>query len=165
MAAITAPAHQINGQWGQSAPTTLSVTIEPYRQDSSTSSSYRVLVNNPGPLQESATLEFSSADGLLNFKFDPTRLSLGPLGQSASDLVVWLASGASAAGRQAIDFWVTARPMSPRTRPGSAKTSYSPPPAPLKKRPGWLIPAIVIGVLILLACVGSVVVLSILRVQ
>jgi hypothetical protein len=166
MAAITAPPHQVNGQWGQAAPTTLAVTIEPFRQDGSASSSYRVQVNNPGPQPESTNLEFSSAGGQLGFKFDPAQVSLAPLGQSASVLLVWLASGASGAaavGGQAIDFWVTARPLNPRTRPGSVKTSFSPPAAPIQKRPGWLIPAIVIGVLLLLACVGIGVVFTILR--
>ena len=159
MAAISAPVHQINSQWGQAAPTTLAVSLEPTRQDGSAGSSYRVRVTNPGTGQENANLEFSSPDSLLNFKFNPAQLVLSPQAQAVSDLVVWLASGANPAGLPAIDFWVTARPSSPRTRPGSAKASYSAPLAPVKKRPGWLVPAIVIAVLLLLACVGIVVAL------
>ncbi len=151
--AISAPAHQINGQWGQAEPTTLALTLHPYPQDASGGARYQVVVENPGTSIETATLEGSSAGGLLGFQFEPAQLNLPPKGKAAANLLVWVgktAPGAASQVSQPTDFWVTARPTSPRTRPGSNKARFTPPAQ--KKRPGWLIPLIIGAAILLLLC-------------
>ena len=146
-APIAAPAHQVNGQWGQAEPTTLGVEIQPYPQDASGTARYQVVVSNPGPSAEAANMEGSSADGLLGFQFDPPQVNIAPRSKAAVNLLVWMAQ--TSAG--SLDFWVTARPLGARTRPGSSKARFS--GAPAKKRPGWLIPVIILAILLLLLCV------------
>jgi hypothetical protein len=165
VAAIPAPTHQVSGQWGQAAPTILGIAVHPYPQDNSGRARYQVVVNNPGTTPETANLEGSCADGLLGFQFEPAQLNLGPQSQAASNLVVWLTGAAAGAGQRALDFWVTARPAGARTHPGSMKASFALPAAPIKQRPKWLIPAIVIAIIVLIACVVGVVLLNMLLTQ
>jgi uncharacterized membrane protein len=152
---VSAPLHQVNGQWGQVEPTTLGVEIHPYPADTSGRASYQVVVNNPGVSNETAALEGSSADGLLGFQFNPAQVNLAPKSQAAVNLLVWaLKANASAAGlpSQALDFWVTARPLSAHARPGSGKARFGLTVA--KKQPAWLIPAIIAALVFLLLCLA-----------
>jgi hypothetical protein len=166
MAAIKAPAHQINGQWGQVAPTTLEVAVHPYPLDNSGRACYQVMVSNPGHFQEVARLQGSSTEKQLNFQFDPAQITLPPQSQVAANLVVWLATALAAGppsgvpevtGPQALDFWVTARPVDTQTQPGHMKASFIRPAPPLKKWPNWLIPTIIIAILLL--CAGVVIII------
>lgn len=155
-AAVAAPPHQVNGQWGQVEPTTLAIELRPYPLDNSGRARYQVVVTNPGGTTEPVTLEGSSADGLLGFQFDPPQVSLAPRSNSAANLWVWLAK-ATPAGltAQALEFWVTARPLAPRTRPGSAKAHFAAAAAP-KKRFNWIIPAVIAVLLFMLLCLAAV---------
>lgn len=157
MAAVTAPVHQVNGQWGQVEPTTLGVEILPYPLDNSGHARYQVLVNNPGASSEAAALEGSSANGQLGFQFDPPQISLAPRSKAAVNLLVWIVKANTAAAglpSLTLDFWVTARPLGAHTRPGSSKTRFSA-VAP-KKRPAWIIPAIIVAALLVLLCLAVV---------
>ena len=162
---LGAPAHQVNGQWGQAAPTTLGVAVRPLSPAAGGPAQYLVQVSNPGPNPEAAGLEGSSADGRLGFQFDPPQLSLSPNSTAQSNLLVWQVNPAAGAGGQAVDFWVTARPLSARTRPGSIKAIFAVPAVPAKKRPKWVIPVVVGGALLLLACLAGVVVLVLMNIQ
>jgi len=157
-ASYPAPAHQVSGQRGQAGPAILSVEIRPYPQEPGGQARYQVIISNPGPAAESAVLEGGSQEGLLGFQFDPSQVSLAPASRTAVNLLVWLAQNAANQPAQFYDFWVTARPQTPHTRPGSARARFNlPAVVPVKKRPAWVIPAIIAALLLMALCLVSVV--------
>ena len=154
--AISAPLHTASGQWGQAAPTSLAVTVQAYPPGSAKSGRYQVVVANPGPAQETANLEGSSPDGRFKFQFSPPQVILNPLSQATVDLLVSPAVSLPDGADELLNFWVTARPLNPNTRPGSTRARFIRPAQPQKKkRPGWLIPVILLAALILLLCLCS----------
>jgi hypothetical protein len=63
-------------------------------------------------------------------------------------------------GQTAIDFWVTAKSGSGKSKPGSARATFVHlATAQAQKRPRWLIPVIVLIVCLMIICAISVLVL------
>jgi uncharacterized membrane protein len=165
MAPIEASLKQVNGQWEQGALPVLRVEINPTRIEHGSSGNYQLVVSNPGFATEMISLECSSANGQLGFRFNPTELTLRPQGQGITTLTVW-PTAANPPGQTTIDFWVTAKSGSGKSRPGSAQAAFVHLVQALperKPRPAWLIPVIVLVVSLLLICAISAIVLLSLR--
>jgi hypothetical protein len=155
LSAVEASPKQVNGQWEQGALPNLMVTINPARIENGSSGEYHLVVSNPSPTTETIALEGSTAYGQLNFRFEPAQLILRPQSQATATLTVWPATP-NPAGQTAIDFWVTAKSGSGKTRPGSIQASFVHlAQAQGKPRPAWLIPVIVLVVSLAIICAIS----------
>jgi len=164
LSSVEAPPKQVNGQWEQGALPNLMVTIDPARIETGSSGDYHLVVSNPGLTTETISLEGSTANGQLNFRFTPAQLTLKPQSQGTATLTVWPAA-ANLAGQTAIDFWVTARSSGGKARPGSAQATFVHlvQQVQSKQRPSWLIPVIVLIVCLLLICAISAAVILYVR--
>jgi len=159
MSSIEASLKQVNGQWEQGAQPNLMVTIEPPRIENTSSGNYQLVVNNPGLTTETVILEGSTADSRLGFRFNPTQFTLKPQSQGIATLTVWPIT-ANPGGQTAIDFWVTARSGSGKSKPGSTQATFVPlAKAQGQQRPRWLIPVIVLVVCLMIICAISALVL------
>jgi hypothetical protein len=155
MSSIEASLKQVNGQWEQGALPVLAVAINPARIDNATSGNFQLVISNPGPITETVVLEGGTASGQISFRFNPAQLTVRPQGQGMATLTVWPTS-ANTADQTAIDFWVTAKSGSGKTRPGSTQATFVPLVTQGKQRPAWLIPVIVLIVCLALICAISV---------
>jgi hypothetical protein len=159
MSSIEASLKQVNGQWEQGAQPNLMVTIEPPRIENSSSGNYQLVVNNPGLTTETVILEGSTANGQLGFRFNPAQMTLKPQSQGIASLNVWPLR-TNPAGPTSIDFWITARSGSGKSKPGSTQATFVPlAQAQGQKKPRWLIPVIVLVVCLMIICAISVLVL------
>jgi hypothetical protein len=158
MSSIEASLKQVNGQWEQGAQPNLVVTINPPGIQGS-SGIYQLVVNNPGPATETVILEGSTANGQLGFRFSPAQLALRPQSQGVATLTVWPLT-ANPGGQTPIDFWVTAKSGSGRSKSASAQATYVHlVAAQAEKKPRWLIPVIVLVVCLMIICAISLLVI------
>ena len=151
MSSVEAALKQVNGQWEQGALPVLGVAINPARIENASRGNYQLVISNPGLIPETVSLEGSPVSGQLSFQFSPAQLTLKPQSQGMATLTV-SPTVANPAGQTAIDFWVTAKSGSGKTRPGSAQATFVPMAALDKQRPAWLIPVIVLVVCLALIC-------------
>jgi len=159
LSSIDASLKQVNGQWEQAAQPNLMVAINPAGSDNSSSGNYQLVVSNPGPTTETVVLEGRTANGQLGFRFNPAQLSLKPQSQAIVALTVWPIS-ANPGGPTTIDFWITAKSGSGKSKPGSAQATFVPlAQAQGQPRPPWLIPVIVLVVCLMIICAISALVL------
>jgi uncharacterized membrane protein len=159
MSSIEASQKQVNGQWEQGAQPNLMVSINPPSIEDSNSGNYQLVVNNPGLTTETVVLEGSTANGQLGFRFNPAQLALKPQSQGIVTLTVWPIT-ANAAGQTAIDFWVTAKSGSGKSKPGSTRATFVHlVAAGSERRPRWLIPVIVLVVCLMIICAISLLVI------
>ena len=158
MSSIEASLKQVNGQWEQGAQPALMVTINPPGIENSSTGTYQLVINNPGLTTETVVLEGSTANGQLGFRFDPAQLALRPQSQGVATLTVWPLT-AGTAGQTAIDFWVTAKSGSGKSKPGSTQASFVHLATAQRQRSRWLIPVIVLVVCLMIICAISLLVI------
>jgi hypothetical protein len=159
MSSIEASLKQVNGQWEQAAQPNLILAINPPSIQDSNSGNYQLVVNNPGLATETVVLEGNTANGQLGFRFTPAQLALRPQSQGVATLTVWPLT-ANPAGQTAIDFWVTAKSGSGKSKPASAQATFVHlVAAQVEKRSKWLIPVIVLVVCLMIICAISLLVI------
>ncbi|MBI4786722.1 MAG: hypothetical protein HY782_06730 [Chloroflexi bacterium] len=123
-APLTAPSHQVSGQFVQGAPARLIISIQPPHVEAMDRGAYQVRVGNPGAAPAVVQLS-GSDDGNLDFDFQPAQATLPPQSEASISLVVRPRAVLTSAPRQVNAFQVTARPVNGETSPITTQATFA----------------------------------------
>ncbi len=141
-APVAAPTHQAAGQFVQSAPARLTLTIQPPLVESLHQATYQVRVGNPGAAPVTVQLSGADAQGILDFDFEHLQVSLSPQSESTVQMHVRTKIPSAAGASTYNTFSVTAQPMDDGTSAVSAWGTLVRrvlPGAPAKKSMAWVV--------------------------